>query len=131
MNQTPLHAVTGAFGYSGKYIAGRLLQQGANVIALTNSLSRANPFGGRVRAFPFHFDRPDLLVQHLKDVSVLYNTYWVRFGPYADAVRNTLALFEAAKRRASSGSFTSALPTPPRFTAGVFPGQGQTRKGAC
>ena len=76
---------------------GGCFEQGENVITLTNSSSRANPFGGRVRAFPFHFERPDLLVQHLKDVSVLYNTYWVRFGPHADAVRNTLALFEAAK----------------------------------
>ena len=97
MSSTAIHAVTGAFGYSGKYIAGRLLQQGENVITLTNSSSRANPFGSRVRAFPFHFDRPDLLVQHLKDVSVLYNTYWVRFGPHADAVQNTLALFKVAK----------------------------------
>jgi NADH dehydrogenase len=30
-------------------------------------------------------------------VSVLYNTYWVRFGQQSDAVGNTLAMFEAAK----------------------------------
>ena len=98
MSSAAIHAVTGAFGYSGKYIAHRLVEQGQNVITLTNSLSRADPFGGRVRAFPFHFQRPDLLVQHFKDVSVLYNTYWVRFGQYADAVQNTLALFAAAKQ---------------------------------
>ncbi len=49
---------------------------------------------------PFHFDRPDLLVEQLRGVSVLYNTYWVRFNHrlfrQADAVRNTLVLFEAA-----------------------------------
>ena len=39
MKQT-LHAVTGAFGYSGKYIARRLLDLGKEVITLTNSLER-------------------------------------------------------------------------------------------
>ena len=100
MSQT-IHAVTGAFGYSGKYIARRLLDQGQTVITLTNSLSRANPFGDAVKAMPFDFDRPELLAGHLQGVTVLYNTYWVRFNhrlfQHADAVRNTLALFEAAR----------------------------------
>ena len=69
---------------------------------MTNSLSRANPFGDRVKAFPFHFDEPDALAEQLKGVSVLYNTYWVRFNhrsfKHADAVQNTLALFAAAKK---------------------------------
>ena len=47
MKQT-LHAVTGAFGYSGKYIAKRLLDHGQDVITLTNSPDRATPFAGRV-----------------------------------------------------------------------------------
>jgi NADH dehydrogenase len=51
-------AVTGAFGYSGRYIAHRLLAAGHGVITLTNSLQRDNPFGGTVRAVPFHFDQP-------------------------------------------------------------------------
>jgi NADH dehydrogenase len=97
-----IHAVTGAYGYSGKYIAQRLLAEGQTVITLTNSLSRQNPFGDRIQAFPFHFEQPDLLVEHLKGVSVLYNTYWVRFNhrlfKHADAIRNTLVLFEAAQR---------------------------------
>jgi NADH dehydrogenase len=42
------------------------------------------------------------LAEHLRGASVLYNTYWVRFNhrlfKHADAVRNTLALFHAAKR---------------------------------
>lgn len=95
-----LHAVTGAFGYSGKYIAQRLLDAGEEVITLTNSIRRENPFGDRVRAFPFHFDEPDKLTESLRDVSVLYNTYWVRFNhpgfTFADAVRNTKVLFQAA-----------------------------------
>lgn len=102
MSSESIHAVTGAYGYSGKYIAQRLLDEGRNVITLTNSISRANAFGDRIKAFPFDFDKPDRLVEHLRGVSVLYNTYWVRFNhrlfKHADAVRNTLALFEAARR---------------------------------
>jgi uncharacterized protein YbjT (DUF2867 family) len=101
MNQGELHAVTGAFGYSGKYIAQRLLGQGCRVLALTNSPARANPFGDGVRACPFHFDEPDKLAGSLKGVSVLFNTYWVRFNhrtfTHADAVRNTKVLFRAAR----------------------------------
>lgn len=95
------HAVTGAFGYSGKYIAQRLLAQGQPVITLTNSLHRGNTFGGQVPAYAFNFDQPDQLAASLNGVSVLYNTYWVRFNhktfTHADAVRNTLALFQAAR----------------------------------
>ena len=100
MNKTR-HAVTGAFGYSGKYIAKRLLDQGHDVITLTNSVKRANPFDGKVKAFLFNFDNAAELAKSLQGVSVLYNTYWVRFNhkmfQHADAVRNTLVLFEAAK----------------------------------
>ena len=97
-----LHAVTGAFGYLGKYITTRLLNKGCDVITLTNSPHRANPFDGKVRAYPFNFDAPEKLVDSLRGVSVLYNTYWVRFNhktsSHAEAVNNTLTLFHAAKR---------------------------------
>ena len=100
MKQT-LHAVTGAFGYSGKYIAKRLLDCGDEVITLTNSLHRSNPFGGRVKAYAFNFNEPEALARSLRGVSVLYNTYWVRFNhkmfQHADAVKNTLTLFQAAQ----------------------------------
>ena len=96
-----IHAVTGAFGYSGKYIAQRLLADGQQVITLTNSMQRENPFGEQVQAFPFHFDEPDKLVAVLRDVAVLYNTYWVRFNhdafAHETAVSNTLVLFKAAQ----------------------------------
>lgn len=103
MSATPsVHAVTGAFGYSGKYIAQRLLAQGYRVRTLTNSPNRQNPFGDAVTAYPFYFDEPDKLVAALEGVSVLYNTYWVRFNhrlfTHAEAVRNTLTLFDAARR---------------------------------
>ncbi|HSO27190.1 MAG TPA: NAD-dependent epimerase/dehydratase family protein, partial [Anaerolineales bacterium] len=80
MTSKTIHAVTGAFGYSGKYIAQRLLNDGRQVITLTNSLHRPNPFGDRVQAYPFHFDEPEKLAAALRGVQVLYNTYWVRFN---------------------------------------------------
>ena len=102
MNKNEIHAVTGAFGYSGRYIATRLVEQGQTVVTLTNSVNRANPFGGKVRAFPLSFGEPDKLAAALAGVDVLYNTYWVRFNhrmfTHAQAVENTLALFEAARR---------------------------------
>lgn len=97
-----LHAVTGAFGYSGKYIARRLLAGGHEVITLTNSPDRTNEFSGAVRPYPLCFERPDDLIASLQGVKVLYNTYWVRFNhrlfTFEDAVRNTLVLFDAAQR---------------------------------
>jgi NADH dehydrogenase len=100
MNQRSLHAVTGAFGFSGKYLTARLLQAGREVVTLTNSPGRANPFGGAVAVRPLGFDQPEALGAALKDVQVLYNTYWPRFSlpgqTHADAVRNTMVLFRAA-----------------------------------
>ncbi len=96
-----IHAVTGAFGYSGKYIAKRLIDKGHRVITITNSLDRKNPFGDNLKVFPFNFDEPDKLEKSLHGVSVLYNTYWVRFNHktfrHADAVRNTEKMFRAAE----------------------------------
>ncbi len=95
------HVVTGAFGYSGKYIAARLLDAGHEVHTLTNSTDRENPFGGKVQASPFNFGQPERLAESLRGADVLYNTYWVRFNyrgfTHATAVANTLKLFAAAK----------------------------------
>ncbi len=102
MTKSNIHAVTGAYGYSGKYIAQKLLDRGQQVITLTNSPNRPNPFGEKVRALPYHFDNPEKPAQNLEGVSVLYNTYWVRFNhklfTHADSVKNTITLFNAAKQ---------------------------------
>jgi NADH dehydrogenase len=95
------HAVTGAFGYSGRYIARRLLASGVRVITLTNTRPATDPFGGQVTACPLAFNDPDQLTRALRGVRVLHNTYWVRFNhprfTHAEAVRNTLRLFDAAR----------------------------------
>ncbi len=98
-----LHVVTGAFGYSGKYVAQRLLNEGHRVRTLTNSLHRANPFGDKVEAHPFNFENKAALVESMRSAEVFYNTYWVRFNytmpgfQHSVAVENTLRMFEAAK----------------------------------
>ncbi len=100
--ESDLHVVTGAFGYSGKYIAKRLLAAGCRVRTLTNSIQRRNPFGRAVEARPYDFARPDDLARSLEGAASLVNTYWVRFDhrdfTHAEAVRNTERLFEAARR---------------------------------
>ncbi len=96
------YAVTGAFGYTGKYVAERLLNKGYEVITITNSLQRQNPFGDSVKAFAFNFDKPELLEESLRGVDVLINTYWVRFNHktfhHSEAVENTKIMFAAAKK---------------------------------
>lgn len=102
MSSIKFHVVTGAFGYSGKYIAKHLLDKGYEVRTITNSVNRSNPFGSKVTAFPYNFDRPEKLEESLHGAEVLYNTYWVRFNHrdfiYSVAVENTLKLFECAKK---------------------------------
>jgi len=96
-----IHAVTGAYGYSGKHIASHLLEKGKEVVTLTNSPHRPHPFGDRVKARPLAFTDLKALTESLMDVDTLYNTYWVRFNHtsfrHSEAVKNTQALFTAAK----------------------------------
>ena len=95
-----VHAVTGAFGYSGSHIARLLLDRGEQVRTLTGHPDRPDPFGGRVEVARFRFDEPSAMREALADVRVLYNTYWVRFdhgtATFSRAVENSKALFRAA-----------------------------------
>jgi nucleoside-diphosphate-sugar epimerase len=100
--QPELHVVTGAFGFTGRYITQRLLAEGKRVLTLTGHPGRASPFGGSVAVAPFSFDDPAALAESLRGAAVLYNTYWVRFDwggeSYERAVANTRALIAAAQR---------------------------------
>ena len=93
--------VTGAFSYTGKYVARLLLDRGYTVRTLTGHPGRQNPFGESVEVFPNNFDRPDRLRKALRGTSTLINTYWVRFprgqSTFEAAVRNTRTLIAAAK----------------------------------
>ncbi len=61
MEARELNIVTGAFSYTGKYIACWLLSVEKEVRTLTGRPDYQNPFGNRVRAFPFNFDNLSLL----------------------------------------------------------------------
>ena len=50
-----LNVVIGAFGYTGKYIARKLLSTGHEVRTLTGHPGRENPFGDQIKAFPLDF----------------------------------------------------------------------------
>ncbi len=96
------HAVTGAFGFTGRYIARRLLEAGHRVVTLTNSPAVDDPFDGRVPARPLRFDDPAQLAASLYGVRVLHNSYWVRFNyrtfRFTEAVENTGVLLAAARQ---------------------------------
>ena len=104
MTDAGLHVVTGAFGYTGKYIARELLRRGMRVRTLTNSLHREDPFGGAVEVHPLGFVDRDALVESLRGAAALHNTYWVRYDyrrgtrdfGYDLAVSNTRTLLECA-----------------------------------
>jgi uncharacterized protein YbjT (DUF2867 family) len=95
-----VHAVTGAFGYSGRHLTRLLLAQGARVRSLTGHPDRPDPFGGRVEVRRFQFEDPARMREALANVKVLYNTYWVRFAhgavSHARAVEHSRRLFQAA-----------------------------------
>ena len=96
------NVVTGAFGYTGRYIARRLLSIGEQVTTLTTRSELDSPFGKSVAVRPLSFDDLDALTQSLAGAEVLYNTYWVRFPrgetTFERAVVNSKALIDAAGR---------------------------------
>jgi NADH dehydrogenase len=95
-----LDVVTGAFSYTGSFIARRLLDGGVRVRTLTRRVDPASPLHGKVEAGPLQFADRAALVERLCGARCLYNTYWVRFergGTTFDrAVRNSALLFAAA-----------------------------------
>jgi NADH dehydrogenase len=94
------HVVTGAFGYTGKYITRLLLEAGDDVRTLTGHPDRPSPFSRPVSVSPFNFDNPAALARTLEGADTLFNTYWIRFQrgrvTHGLAVRNIRALLRAA-----------------------------------
>ncbi len=100
MPENDFDVVTGASGYTGRYITRALLSRGRRVKTLTGHPTRASPFGDQIEAMPFNFDRPDELKRSLEGARALFNTYWIRF-PYRGqtfdtAVANTRIMLDAA-----------------------------------
>ncbi len=93
--------VTGAFSYTGRYIAQRLLARGRRVVTLTNHPGRNDPSGGKVEILPYYLDRPDEMIPRFRSISTFFNTYWVRFPhggmTYDRAVENSKILIRCAR----------------------------------
>ena len=127
------HVVTGASGYTGRYIARRLLDLGHEVRSLTGHPYRQSPFGDRVAMLPYNFDDPDALARSLEGVDTLFNTYWIRLS-YKDMTHERVVgqlrtLFGAAKaagvRRVVHISITNAtLGLPPALLQWEGAGRG-------
>ncbi len=116
-----MDVVTGAFGFTGKYIAGRLLAAARDVRTLTGHPGRPNPFGERLSVAPLNFADYAGLVASLHGAHTLYNTYWIRFPhgevDFATAVANSKVLLraavEAGARRLVHVSVVNAAPDSP------------------
>ena len=95
------HVVTGVTGYTGRFIAQRLLKMGHRVRSLTGHLARPNPFDGQVRMMLYNFENPDLLARSLVGTDTLFNTYWIRMAhgdmTHERAAENLRILFAAAQ----------------------------------
>lgn len=91
--------VTGAFGYTGRYLTERLLADGRQVRTLTAHPAAWSDHDS-IGIHPYHFDDRDALVASLRGADTFYNTYWVRYPrggtSYGRAVRNSRMLIEAA-----------------------------------
>jgi len=98
----PIDVVTGAFSYSGRFVAAELLERGRGVRTLTNHPNPGHPLADRIPALPLDFEDSTALVSALSGADTLYNTYWVRAPrvgvPHTIAVDNTKRLIDAARR---------------------------------
>jgi NADH dehydrogenase len=97
----PVDVVTGAFSYSGRFVATELLERGRGVRTLTNHPKPDDPLASRIPTQPLDFENGPALVAALTGADTLYNTYWVRAPrvgvPHTVAVDNTKRLIEAAR----------------------------------
>jgi uncharacterized protein YbjT (DUF2867 family) len=83
-----MHAVTGVFSFTGRYIAEELLARGEAVKTLSRRPESTHPLNARVDFGLLQFDEA-ALTDELRGASTLYNTYWVRF-PRGDVTWNTV-----------------------------------------
>ena len=93
--------VTGAYSYTGRFIARRLMAQDRPLKTLTNHPRRPGAEDIVAEVAPLQFGDRAALVDSLRGADVLYNTYWVRFRHgrtrFGEAVANTRMLLGAAR----------------------------------
>jgi len=100
MQRTDRAIVTGAFSYTGRYIARLLLDQRVSVTALTRHPDLCNEFEGVVSMADLDFNDSEGIRRSMEGARVFYNTYWIRFerggATFENAVENSKLLFSAA-----------------------------------
>ncbi|MEX0630756.1 MAG: NAD(P)H-binding protein [Chloroflexota bacterium] len=96
-----LDAVTGAFSFTGRAIAGRLLSEGRDVVTLVRRHG-APDADSRIRTAIVTLDDAAAVLDALRGVDTLYNTHWIRFArgklSFDLATDRTLRLLDAARR---------------------------------
>jgi NADH dehydrogenase len=95
-----VNAVTGVFSYTGSHIARRLLDDGERVRTLSRAPDPGHPLSERVEFARLQFEDPIELLDALRGIDTLYNTYWVRFPrgrtTWDVVLENTRMLLRAA-----------------------------------
>jgi uncharacterized protein YbjT (DUF2867 family) len=97
----PRVLVTGAFGFTGRALAERLLATSHEVVTLTRRSGAGDPLADRITVRPFEPSRPADLAASLAGVDTVFNTYWLRFprggATFEGAVGRSAALLAAAR----------------------------------
>ncbi len=124
---TNIDVVTGAFSYSGRFIAAQLLERGRGVRTLTNHPRPDQPLASRIEAYPLDFSDSAALVTALTGTDTLYNTYWVRasYGSltHSVAVENTKRLIGAARRAGVRRVVQTSIANPTASTTSYYRGK--------
>ncbi len=93
--------ITGAFSFSGRYIAEALLETGETIETVTGHPKPDTPYYDKITIKKYSFDNFDLMVENFKGVDTFYNSYWIRFPhngtTWRDAIINSYRLFKACK----------------------------------
>ncbi len=124
---TKIDVVTGAFSYSGRFIAALLLERGRDLRTLTNHPRPDDPLASRIPTYPLNFSDDAALVTALTGTDTLYNTYWVR-APHSGlthsvGVDNTKRLIDAARRAGVRRIVQTSIANPTASTRSYYRGK--------
>lgn len=95
-------SLTGAFSYTGRYIARKLIENGIVFKAITNHPRSLLFPDVTIPVSPLQFTNSELMVEAMAGSDVFINTYWIRY-PYRSlthekAVENIQFLIDCAKK---------------------------------
>lgn len=97
-----MHVVTGAFSFTGAFVARALLDRGERVRTLSRRPDAGHRLDGKVEFARLQFEDEEALARDLSGAATLFNTYWIRF-PRGDVtwetvLDNTRILLRAARK---------------------------------